>query len=890
MLDKTFTPGDIEPSQYKREEEASAFTLGQKPDGTPFTIVIPPPNVTGSLHMGHALNNTLQDILMRWRRMQGRDALWQPGTDHAGIATQMVVERQLDAEGTSRVEMGREKFLERVWEWKEQSDGTITNQLRRLGCSCDWDRERFTLDEDLSAAVRKVFVAMHREGLIYKDTRLVNWDPKLGTAISDLEVQPTDIDGNLWYFRYPLEDDPNRHIIVATTRPETMLGDTGVAVHPDDERYKDLVGKHCILPLVGRRIPIVADEYADPEQGSGAVKITPAHDFNDYEVGRRQNLEIINIFDRKAALNDQVPEAYRGLDRFEARKRVVADIEAAGLLDKVEPHRHTVPYGDRGGVPVEPYLTEQWYANMEPLAKRAVAAVEDGSIQIVPEQWTKTYYAWMNNIQPWCLSRQLWWGHRIPAWYGPDGEIFVAESEDEAKAAARAHYGEDKPLSQDEDVLDTWFSSGLWPLTTLGWPEETPELNRYYPTDVLITGFDILFFWVARMVMMGLYCRDQVPFRTVYLHALVRDEHGAKMSKSKGNIIDPLDLVDEYGADALRFTLAAMAAQGRDIKLSKGRIEGYRNFATKLWNAARFTEMNGCVPDLAFDPAGVSQPVNRWIVGETARCAAEVTEALEGFKFDQAADAVYHFAWHTYCDWYLEFAKPLLQGQAADSNMTAETRATTAWALGRILHLLHPFMPFVTEELNQQLGGGGDDHMLVTAPWPDLDADLVDAGVSEELAWVVRLISELRTVRAEVNVPPGAQLHATVYGATAETRGRFDRYAELIGRVARLSQITVADEQPGDQDLRGAAQALVDEATVVLPLGDVIDIDVERARLAKELSKLDADILKFDKKLSNEQFLAKAPEEVVAEQRSRRDDATSAREKIQAALDRLHAA
>jgi valyl-tRNA synthetase len=685
MLDKNYEPQNVETRLYDEWDKSGAFACGSRGNAESYSIVIPPPNVTGSLHMGHALNNTLQDIMIRLERMRGRDVLWQPGTDHAGIATQMVVERMLDEEGTHRRDIGREAFIERVWQWKEESGGTISRQLRRLGASCDWRRERFTMDDGLSAAVLKVFVDLYKQGLIYKDKRLVNWDPKLRTAISDLEVEQRDVDGHLWHFRYPLEGEDGAYIVVATTRPETMLGDTAVAVHPDDERYKDIVGKFAILPLVGRRIAIVADEYADPEQGSGAVKITPAHDFNDFEVGRRHGLEMISILDEDARINDNAPEAYRGLDRFEARKRVVADIEALGLLDQIEDHAHTVPYGDRGGVPIEPFLTDQWYVDAHTLAQPAIEAVKSGRTKLVPEMWDKTYYEWMENIQPWCISRQLWWGHQIPAWYGPDGETFVEMSEAEAITAAEAHYGRKVDLVRDEDVLDTWFSSGLWPFSTLGWPEKTPELERYYPTSLLVTGFDILFFWVARMMMFGLHFLDEVPFDMVYIHALVRDAKGQKMSKSKGNIIDPLELIDKYGADALRFTLASQAAQGRDVKLSEQRVAGNRNFATKLWNAARFCEMNGCAVDPDFVPAKVKQTVNRWLVSELKKVQDRVTSGVDSYRFNEAANDAYHFVWGTFCDWYLEFSKPALQGD--DDAAKAETQATAAWALEEILRL-----------------------------------------------------------------------------------------------------------------------------------------------------------------------------------------------------------
>ena len=619
MLDKTFRPQEVEQKHYDTWEQSGAFACGRNADADPYTIVIPPPNVTGSLHMGHALNSTLQDILIRYHRMRGRDALWQPGTDHAGIATQMVVERQLADEDKTRHDLGREKFINRVWEWKAESGGTITRQLRRLGASCDWSRERFTMDEGLSRAVRKVFVELHQQNLIYRDKRLVNWDPKLHTAISDLEVEQREVTGQMWYFKYPIEGRANEFVTVATTRPETMLGDVAVAVHPDDDRYRDLVGQNCILPIVGRKLPIIADAYADPEKGTGAVKMTPAHDFNDFEVGRRHNLKMVNVLDGDARLNENVPEAYQGMDRFEAREKIVAEMDALGLMEKVEDNLMTLPYGDRSGVIIEPWLMDQWFVDAERLAGPAITAVEQGRTKFVPRQWENTYYEWMRNIQPWCISRQIWWGHQIPAWFGPEGDIFVAETEEEAQAAANEAYGEAVELVQDEDVLDTWFSSALWPFSTLGWPDETPELERYYSTDVLLTGFDIIFFWVARMMMMGLHFMDEVPFHTVYIHALVRDEKGQKMSKSKGNVMDPLELIDKFGADALRFTLTALAAQGRDVKLSESRVEGYRNFTTKLWNAARFCQMNECRPTEDFDPAGVKQTVNRWIIGNQTR-------------------------------------------------------------------------------------------------------------------------------------------------------------------------------------------------------------------------------------------------------------------------------
>ncbi len=661
MLDKNFHPADAEAPIYAAWEKSGAFAADSESGKPPYCIMMPPPNVTGSLHMGHALTFTLQDILIRYQRMRGRDALWQPGTDHAGIATQMVVERQLEAEQSSRHKLGRDKFIERVWRWKAESGGTITRQLRSLGASPDWSRERFTMDEGLSAAVRKVFVQLHREGLLYRDKRLVNWDPKLHTAVSDLEVENRETKGALWYFKYPIEGGDD-FIVVATTRPETMLGDTGVAVNPEDERYKHLIGKHAVLPLVNRRIPIVGDEHADPATGSGAVKITPAHDFNDFEVGRRHGLALINVFDKDAKLNEEAPHAYRGMDRFDARKKIVAELEAQGLLEKIEDKVVMVPYGDRSGVVIEPWLTDQWYVNAAELAKAAVASVEQGETVFVPKSWENTFFEWMRNIQPWCVSRQIWWGHQIPAWFGPDGAVFVEETEGAARDAAAKHYGHAADLRRDPDVLDTWFSSALWPFSTLGWPERTRELARYYPTDVLVTGFDIIFFWVARMMMMGCKFMGRIPFKTVYIHALVRDERGQKMSKSKGNIIDPLDLIGRYGADALRFTLTALAAQGRDIKLAESRIEGYRNFGTKLWNAARYAEMNGCRRVEGFDPKTAKLTVNRWIATSAAKAQRRVEAALDAFKFNDAADALYQFTWGSFCDWYIEFSKPILTG------------------------------------------------------------------------------------------------------------------------------------------------------------------------------------------------------------------------------------
>jgi len=880
MLEKTYDPASLEAKYYQRWEDAGAFRADPSSGDAPYTIMMPPPNVTGSLHIGHALTFTIQDILIRYARKRGRDALWQPGMDHAGIATQMVVERQLGEKGVDRRDLGREKFVETVWDWKAESGGMIMNQLRSLGATADWERERFTMDEGLSAAVIKVFVELYRQGLIYRDKRLVNWDPKLLTAISDLEVQQVEVKGKLWHFKYPVEGEEGRYITVATTRPETMLGDTGVAVHPDDDRYRDLVGKHAILPLVGRRIPIVADEYSDMEKGTGAVKMTPAHDFNDFEVGRRHGLEMINILDQHAHLNENVPEAYRGLERYAARKQVVADIEALGLLDQIEDTVHSVPHGDRSNAPLEPWLTDQWYCDAATLAKPAIEAVETGRTKFVPKNWENTYFEWMRNIQPWCISRQLWWGHQIPAWYGPDGTVFVEADEAAAKAAAAAHYGEEAALTRDADVLDTWFSSALWPFSTIGWPEKTPELARYYPGDVLVTGFDIIFFWVARMMMMGMHFMDDVPFHTVYIHALVRDEKGQKMSKSKGNVMDPLDIVNKYGADALRFTLAAMAAQGRDIKLAETRIQGYRNFATKLWNAARYAEMNGCAHDPAFDPSKVEATVNRWIVGETTRAAAQVAGAIEEYRFNESANVIYQFAWGTFCDWYLEFTKPILAGDNAAA--AAETRATTAWVLRQIMNVLNPLMPYLSEELWARLDGEGS---LITTPWPDLDTLAVDAGAVAEMNWVVRLITEVRSIRSEMNIAPKVEIDLRLSGMSAETEARLAAHGDVICHLARLKSAEGLDGAIPS----GAVQSVIDEATIVLPIADVVDLSGERERLEKDIAKIQIEIDKTNKKLSNEKFIAKAPEEVVAENRERLAEEQGKKEKLEAALERLRA-
>ncbi|TCS61340.1 valine--tRNA ligase [Varunaivibrio sulfuroxidans] len=881
MLDKTYRPAEVEEKIYSQWEENGDFSAGARGDAKPFTIVMPPPNVTGNLHVGHALNHTLQDILIRYYRMNGRDALWQPGTDHAGIATQMVVERQLEADGKSRHDLGRDAFIEKVWSWKESSGGAITQQLRRLGASCDWPRERFTMDDGLSAAVRKVFVDLHKKGLIYRDKRLVNWDPKLHTAISDLEVEQRETVGKMWYFKYPIAGEDGLFLTVATTRPETMLGDSAVAVHPDDDRYRDFVGKRVVLPIVGRHIPIVADDYADPEKGTGAVKMTPAHDFNDFEVGRRHGLELINVLDHNACLNENTPEKYRGLDRFEARRLVVEEMESLGLLDRIEDNPMTVPYGDRSGVVIEPWLLDQWFVDAETLAVPAIEAVKNGQTKFVPQNWENTYFEWMNNIQPWCVSRQIWWGHQIPAWYGPDGRPFVEMTEQDALDAARAHYGEDTPLERDPDVLDTWFSSALWPFSTLGWPEQTPELARYYPTDVLITGFDIIFFWVARMMMMGLEFTGEAPFRTVYIHALVRDEKGQKMSKSKGNVMDPLEIIGKYGADALRFTLAAQAVQGRDVKLSEHRIEGYRNFVTKLWNAARFAEMNECAYDGAFDPKSCSLSINRWIVSKLAQAAMDCAAAIDAYRFNELADVLYHFTWGTFCDWYLELSKPYLQG--GDETAKAETRAAVAWVRDQLLHLLHPVMPFVTEELWAQTGMRAT--RLIGASWPDLGEGDRDLAAEADVDWLIRLVTQVRALRSEMNVPAGAKVPLLLKDASAQSAQKLAVHRDAILHLARLSEATLSN----DAAPKGAVQGVLDETTVILPLAGIIDIATERRRLEKEIAKLNADVSKYEKKLSNAGFLAKAPAEVVAEQRARLEDMVQTRETLNQALARLAA-
>jgi valyl-tRNA synthetase len=874
MLDKHFDPAACEARIYETWEASGAFAAEPERNAAPFTIMIPPPNVTGSLHVGHALTNVLQDILIRYRRMQGRDVLWQPGTDHAGIATQMVVERLLDAKGVSRKAMGRAAFLERVWRWKAESGGTITRQLRRLGASADWGRERFTMDAGMSAAVREAFVRLHEEGLIYRDRRLVNWDVKLQTAISDLEVETREVKGKIWYLRYPVEG--GGQIVVATTRPETMLGDAAVAVHPENATFSRLIGKFAILPLVGRKIPIVGDEYADPEKGTGAVKITPAHDFNDFEVGKRHGLPAISILDSYGRVSlaelGEVPsfvKSLEGVDRFEARARIVAELEAIGVLEKVEAHVNQVPHGDRSDSIIEPLLTMQWYCNAAALAGPAVKAVESGAVKFEPRQWENTFFAWMREIQPWCISRQLWWGHRIPAWYGPDGAMQKAE----------AHYGKLVELTQDDDVLDTWFSSALWPFSTLGWPETTRELAKYYPTDVLVTGFDIIFFWVARMMMMGLHFMGDVPFRTVAINGLVRDERGQKMSKSKGNVVDPLEMIKDFGADALRFSVAAAAGQGRDVKLGPARVEANRSFVTKIWNAARFCEMNGVKPAPAFVPGDSKLALSRWIL-DAANAAIEKAEAgLEAFRSNDYAAACWHFVWGDFCDWFLELAKPVFAAGGAEA---AEIRDVAGYVLGVLLRLMHPVMPFVTEEIWDYFGYG-EAGSLIRAPWPEAAAVPGAPAACTEISWVVRLISEIRTVRAEMNVPPSVKTPVFLKDAAAETLARAARWEEAIFRMARASSVgPLVGDVPA-----GCAQAVVGEATVVLPLAEFIDLAAERARLLAARVKVAAELEKVRAKLGDEKFVSRAPEAVIAENEERRSAFSAEVARLDAALSRV---
>ena len=950
-MEKNFDAAASEAALFEKWETTGAFKAGANAkDGMgSFCIMIPPPNVTGSLHMGHAFNNTLQDIMVRWHRMRGFDTLWQPGQDHAGIATQMVVERKLaEDQQPSRAEMGREAFLEKVWEWKEESGNTIINQLKRLGASCDWDRNRFTMDEGFHDAVLKVFVKMYNEGKIYKGKRLVNWDPHFETAISDLEVENIEVDGHMWHFKYPLagaetyeyvekDEDGNvvltetrDYISIATTRPETMLGDGAVAVFTDDPRYAPIVGKQVHLPLCDRTIPIITDAYPDPDFGSGAVKITGAHDFNDYMVAKRNDIPMYSLMDTKGVMRDDeaddnlVPEKYRGMDRFAARKAVIADIDALGLMIKIEDKKVMQPFGDRSKVVIEPMLTDQWFVDTKQIVQPAIDAVRDGTVKILPEGDKKVYFHWLENIEPWCISRQLWWGHQVPVWYGPKIEdyqkstntpnftkAFCASSQDEAITIAKRYYGnsvkgvvakadwneafghncfdgdefDEIAIYRDPDVLDTWFSSGLWPFGTLGWPEDTSELERFYKSDnvdrVLITGFDIIFFWVARMMMMGIEVMDKVPFETVYVHPLVRDAKGKKMSKSTGNVIDPLDLMDKYGTDAVRFTLTAMAAMGRDLKLSEDRIVGYRNFGTKLWNAARFAEFNEAFPQAGFDPKSVDQTLNKWIIGETALVREAVDTALTQYRFNDAANALYSFVWGKVCDWYVELSKPLFQGD--DAAVKAETQATLAWVLDQCLVLLHPIMPYITEQLWGDIAARGN--MLVHQDWPEYTtADLMDADAAREMNWVVALIEQIRSVRVEMHVNAGAKIPMTQLELDDLGKAALQRNLPMIMRLARVTEITEATEVP-----KGAVTLAVQGGTFCLPLADVIDVEAEKARLTKTIEKLEKELNGIKGKLANEKFTANAPAAVVAENRARVDVGGEELKTLQAAYDRVAA-
>lgn len=933
-MDKTYQPHAIETSWYQTWERQGYFA--PQGSGEPYTIMIPPPNVTGSLHMGHGFNNAIMDALIRFRRMQGRNTLWQPGTDHAGIATQMLVERRIGAEGLSRHDLGREKFLEKVWEWKNESGGNISRQIRRLGSSVDWSRERFTMDDGLSEAVKEAFVRLHEDGLIYRGKRLVNWDTKLHTAISDLEVESHDEKGHLWHLRYPLADGARTaegmdHLVVATTRPETLLGDAAVAVHPEDPRYKDLIGQYVELPLVGRRIPIVGDDYCDPEFGTGCVKITPAHDFNDYEVGKRHNLPLINVFDADAAVlpgaqvfnldgsvngmfDATLPAAYAGLDRFEARKRIVADLDAAGRLEKIEDHALKVPKGDRSGTVIEPWLTDQWYVSTKPLADKAIAVVESGEVQFVPKQYENMYFSWMRDIQDWCISRQLWWGHRIPAWYDQAGNVYVGR--DEAEVRAKYNLG-DIALRQDDDVLDTWFSSGLWTFSTLGWPEQTEALKTFHPTDVLVTGFDIIFFWVARMIMLSTHLTGQIPFKTVYVHGLVRDGQGQKMSKSKGNVLDPLDIVDgidldtllqkrtsglmqpklaekiakqtraefpdgiaSYGTDALRFTFCSLATTGRDIKFDMGRVEGYRNFCNKLWNAANFVMENveGQDTGVNDEPVELSS-VDRWIISQLQRTEAEVTRQLDAFRFDLATQALYEFVWDEYCAWYLELVKPVLWDENASLERQRGTRRTLARVLEVVLRLAHPFMPFITEEIWQRLKApaGVQGETLMLQPWPVANEARIDAAAEGDIEWVKSLMLGVRQIRGEMKISMAKRIDIIVANASAEDQRRLADFEPLLNKLAKLESVRVL---AAGEEAPMSATTLVGEMEVLVPMAGLIDKDAELARLDKEIGRLEGEVKRVGGKLGNEGFVAKAPAEVLEKERAKLAEAEQALAKL----------
>ena len=875
MLEKNYNPKDFEEKIYADWEASGDFKPDMRSDKDAFAIVIPPPNVTGVLHMGHALNDTLQDILVRYNRMLGKKVLWQPGTDHAGIATQMVVERNLAKDGITRHDLGRDKFIETVWKWKEQSGGIICKQLRRLGASCDWSRERFTMDEGLSRAVRKIFVNLYKDGLIYKAKKLVNWDSKFMTAVSDLEVVQKETVGKMYYYKYPIEGEPGEFIHIATTRPETMFGDTAVAVSKDNEKLKHLIGKNAVLPIIGRIIPIIADEHADPEKGTGAVKITPAHDFNDFEVGKRHNLPLINILNPDATLNENTP--FPGMDTRTARQKTIEKLEELGLMERIEDHPMVIPYGDRSNVVIEPMLTDQWFVDAPTLAKEAIRAVEDGEMQFVPKSYEKTYFEWMRNIQPWCISRQLWWGHRMPIWYGPDDKIFCEETEEEAQAAAYKHYGHHVELRRETDVLDTWFSSGLWAFSTLGWPDKNEYLDTFYPTSVLVTAFDIIFFWVARMMMMSMYMMKRVPFRKCYIHGLVRDEQGRKMSKSKGNTVDPMETIEKYGADALRFFMAAMETQGRDINMSEARIAGYRNFATKLWNAARFGEMNNCAPVKGFDEKEVSHPVNKWIIAKAKEATEQVTANLNAFRFSDAANAVYQFVWGAFCDWYIEMIKPILYGE--DETQKAETRATFGWVLDRILIILHPFMPFITTELWNNTADR--DVKLIHAAWPQ--SENIDSAAMNDIDWAIDLISAVRSLRSEMNIPAGAKLTLYLKGADAASAEHLQSFASIICSLARLEKAEIyTGEITSDM-----AQGVFREAVLLLPLKGVVDFAAERERLNKELENLNKNLGGCARKRGNPSFVERAPAAVVEEEKRRQTEALENKAKVEEALQRI---
>lgn len=875
MLDKTYDPKNFEEKIYAEWEAAGDFKPNMNKNKEAFAVVIPPPNVTGVLHMGHALDDTLQDILIRYNRMLGKNVLWQPGMDHAGIATQMVVERNLAAEGVTRHDLGREKFIETVWQWKEKSGGTICRQLRRLGASCDWSRARFTMDEGLSRAVRKIFVRLYKDGLIYKAKKLVNWDSKFMTAVSDLEVVQKETVGKMYYYKYPIKGEEGEFVHIATTRPETMFGDTAVAVSKDNEKLKHLIGKECIIPIINRAIPIVADDHADPEKGTGAVKITPAHDFNDFEVGKRHNLPLINILNPDATLNENTP--FAGMDTQSARKATIAKLEELGFMEKIEDHPMVIPYGDRSNVVIEPMLTDQWFVDAPTLAKEAIRTVENGEMQFVPKSYEKTYFEWMRNIQPWCISRQLWWGHQMPIWYGPDGEIFCEENEEEAQAAADRHYGSRVELTRETDVLDTWFSSGLWAFSTLGWPDKSEYLDTFYPTSVLVTGFDIIFFWVARMMMMSMYVMKKVPFKKAYIHGLVRDEQGRKMSKSKGNTVDPMEIIEKYGADALRFFMAAMETQGRDINVSEARIQGYRNFATKLWNSARFGEMNECALPADFDENGVKHPVNRWIVAKVKEAAVELTENLDNFRFSDAANTVYQFVWGAFCDWYIEMIKPILYGSNEEEK--AETRAAFAWVLNRILVILHPFMPFITSELWNNTGTRSE--RLINASWPKNES--FDTAAIGDIDWVIELIGSIRSLRAEMNLPAGAKLTVLLKGANADSLAHLRRFKSIICSLARLEDICGYE----DEITPDMVQSVFREASLLIPLKGVVDFAAERERLQKELAGLEQNLAGYERKLSNPSFVERAPAAVVEEEKRRRAEALENKAKVEEALARI---